>query len=777
MSSKSSWLARFFSVAPLPNKVMLPVIAAALILSLAATPSWGAAQQRLSVSASLPSGTVGHAYNATVHATGGSSPYLFTVRSGSLPPGLALDKNTGVISGTPSQAGQYAFAIAASDATGRHGDKNLSLHVNPAAISVSITPTGASVASRGSVQFTAYVSGTSNTAVVWSTTSGTVSASGLFTAPSVTVASSAIVTATSVADPSKLASATVSISPASSGGPKITTTGIPSATTGVAYSASLQATGGSLPYTWTVASGSLPGGLQLNSTTGAISGTTVHAGSFSFVAKVIDAAAASDTQSLTLIVSSGGSGPPNYPGSVVNNNQIFPAGGVISVPPQVGPNHCAAGQLTSCNNSVGVNTATSDPDLGNKITRVTDANTFGGTSAFTADAGGNNIWSADASMLIVKNPNMRKMVLLFDPVSQKVAAQFSLNAYGNYWSRQNPGVLYTQVGTVIRKLVVNGSGIASSSVVYDYASPNCLGTGFVSGWAGVFHPSFDETVFTMAYAQRGDPTVPSSTGNWLVSYNTAYGNSGCDVVKTNTGDVWHLGTYIGKLNTPDLMYMHEGGNTPNAQIAAFEGGVCVNSGCFLGAHWWTIGTLNVVPCGPSKAYGGAINTCTGHSQDGFNNWLDGTTNKWWIRSYANPTGTYSGAGIYHGTRPNYNGSCDQHTSWLTNIDGSDTAQFIASTACTYPPLTTFDAAWENEIIGFSMDGTKAWRFTHNYISGQAPGFDATNGMAQISPDGRCIAFSSDWLGTLGPQGTPVSGQASCSLNSSCRSDVFVVCPQ
>jgi len=83
-----------------------------------------------------------------------------------------------------------------------------------AAISVSVSPTTATVASGGTQQFSAQITNTSNTAVTWSATSGTVSASGLFTAPTVTATKTVTVTATSVADNTKSSSATVTVNTA-----------------------------------------------------------------------------------------------------------------------------------------------------------------------------------------------------------------------------------------------------------------------------------------------------------------------------------------------------------------------------------------------------------------------------------------------------------------------------------------------------------------------------------------------------------------------------------
>jgi Putative Ig domain len=57
----------------------------------------------------------------------------------------------------------------------------------------------------------------------------------------------------------------------------VTTTHLPSATVGTAYSQTLTASGGTTPYTWAVTSGALPVGLSLNASTGVISGTPTTA--------------------------------------------------------------------------------------------------------------------------------------------------------------------------------------------------------------------------------------------------------------------------------------------------------------------------------------------------------------------------------------------------------------------------------------------------------------------------------------------------------------------
>lgn len=85
----------------------------------------------------------------------------------------------------------------------------------------------------------------------------------------------------------------------------VSTTSLSQGQITVAYSATLSATGGTAPYSWTVKSGSLPAGLSL-STAGAISGTPTAAGASTFVAQVTDSKSASAASGNLSIAISGG---------------------------------------------------------------------------------------------------------------------------------------------------------------------------------------------------------------------------------------------------------------------------------------------------------------------------------------------------------------------------------------------------------------------------------------------------------------------------------------
>ena len=176
----------------------------------------------------------------------------------------------------------------------------------------SIVPTispDSAVLSSGAVQrFSASVANTADTAVTWSSSAGAVDSEGIFTAPKVAAATPVVVTATSVADPTKSASASVTVNaPSAPAKLAIQTTLLPGATAASAYSTTLEVSGGQPPYTWSIAGGTLPAGLAL-SANGAIAGIPPQTGSFSFVASVADSSNQKASQNYSLAVASNSTG-------------------------------------------------------------------------------------------------------------------------------------------------------------------------------------------------------------------------------------------------------------------------------------------------------------------------------------------------------------------------------------------------------------------------------------------------------------------------------------
>jgi hypothetical protein len=113
----------------------VPVIAALEIL-----PAGSSLQFSTS---SLPAGQVGAAYSTMIQATGGTTPYHWSVSSGSLPAGLTLSATTGTISGTPTKSGSVAFTAKVTDSstTSQTATKSLTITVASASAPVQITTT------------------------------------------------------------------------------------------------------------------------------------------------------------------------------------------------------------------------------------------------------------------------------------------------------------------------------------------------------------------------------------------------------------------------------------------------------------------------------------------------------------------------------------------------------------------------------------------------------------------------------------------------------------
>lgn len=185
----------------------------------------------------------------------------------------------------------------------------------PNQIRIEVTPLEASLGSGGTMQFAATVRESLDPSVRWSASSGTISQTGTFTAPHVSSSQFVRVIATSVVDPSARAGAFVAVSPAHNTPLAITASTLPGATAAVPYNASLTAAGGTLPYSWSVVSGSLPGGLQLNTATGEIAGMATQSGVFSFTAQVTDSVHAVSDAALALSIapSSNFDGPAELP--------------------------------------------------------------------------------------------------------------------------------------------------------------------------------------------------------------------------------------------------------------------------------------------------------------------------------------------------------------------------------------------------------------------------------------------------------------------------------
>ncbi|WP_254064026.1 putative Ig domain-containing protein [Granulicella sp. S190] len=245
-----------------------------------------------------PAGTVGVGYTTTLTASGGVTPYMWSVISGSLPAGLALSPATGVISGTPTTQGTFTFTAQAQDASGTTASANFSIKINAAA--ATLTLTGLPGATVG-VPYTGTIGATGGTppytcAIVAGTLPAGLTLSGCVISGTPTVAGTTNITVTVTDSGSPVATVTgpvtITVSPAAL---TLTVSSLPNGTVGVAYTATIGVAGGTSPYACAITAGTLPAGLSLSGCV--VSGTPTVAGTANMTVKATDSSTIVETTS------------------------------------------------------------------------------------------------------------------------------------------------------------------------------------------------------------------------------------------------------------------------------------------------------------------------------------------------------------------------------------------------------------------------------------------------------------------------------------------------
>ena len=231
----------------------------------------------------LPTGSINQLYAFALSPTGGTTPYTWGLKSGSppLPSGLTLTSN-GVISGTPTVTSNATHTVTLTDATLLTVEKPLQLSINaiPLSITTNSLPQGTAnqsytetlAASGGTGAYTWGLAGSPPllpTGLTLDPSTGLIS--GIPTGPS---NNNYTFTVTDQTPPTpQTATKTLQLIIGAMPSPlTITTNSLPDGTRNQAYANTLEASGGAIPYTWSVTS-ALPAGLTLAPATGVISGT------------------------------------------------------------------------------------------------------------------------------------------------------------------------------------------------------------------------------------------------------------------------------------------------------------------------------------------------------------------------------------------------------------------------------------------------------------------------------------------------------------------------
>jgi len=332
-----------------------------------------------------PGGEVNVAYSDQLTVTGGTSPYTWSVSTGTLPPGLTLGASTGLLSGTPTTAGSYSFTVKVTDHSGLTDTEPVTMTIIAGpSLNFPAPPAGWThtvygdtlTESGGTAPFTWSVSSGSLPAGISLSADGNLSGT-----PTATGTSSFTVQVTDANSQSATEATSITVS----AGVSTTFAAPPGALVNTAYTDTLTATGGTTPYTWSVNAGSLPSGITLTSA-GVLAGTPTTAGSYSFSVNVIDANNGIATTSITLVVAGtltlGFPAPPSGMAGTAYTDTLTAAGGTTPYTWSVSAGTLPAG--ITLNASTGVLSGT--PTLAGTSSftiKVTDAASRTATEATT----------------------------------------------------------------------------------------------------------------------------------------------------------------------------------------------------------------------------------------------------------------------------------------------------------------------------------------------------------------------------------------------------------
>ncbi len=257
---------------------------------------------------SLPAARVAQSYSVNLFSSGGSLPYNYSVINGSLPAGLALS-STGLLSGTPTTQGPTTFTIRVMDGNGAVSQATYTLNTNSSS-SFAVSPATLPSGQIGRAYMTTLTSSGGVAAYVYTVTSGALPL-GLFLSSAGVISGMPMVAGNFPFNIQVVDATNTSVSYSqsitiSSSNLNIVTLQVPAVQQGIDYLTYIIGGGGNAPYSFSLASGSLPPGLTLN-TNGAVSGLATATGAYVVSVRISDQSGNTATANFTFTVNGSGS--------------------------------------------------------------------------------------------------------------------------------------------------------------------------------------------------------------------------------------------------------------------------------------------------------------------------------------------------------------------------------------------------------------------------------------------------------------------------------------
>jgi hypothetical protein len=251
-------------------------------------------QALATINTEQPQGEVAIQYPERPLIIGGSGVYDVTVTNGVIPPGLSLNPLTGLLSGAPTQAGDYLFTVQATDidAGGTvSGDFHIAI-ADAVSITTATLPTG-----LVGQTYSATIEGTGGVAPYFWTVTGvagdlSITDNVISGTPTATQTLTINATITDALGGAQTKSYTLTIVE----NVVISTALLPDGVVGQAYNAILDAVKGASPYVWTITG--LPPGVTAAGNT--LSGTPTTPGIYSVNVSVSDTSGGTDAKTFSM---------------------------------------------------------------------------------------------------------------------------------------------------------------------------------------------------------------------------------------------------------------------------------------------------------------------------------------------------------------------------------------------------------------------------------------------------------------------------------------------